>query len=92
MDKRITQILEMVWEINRRGGELVFDMRNNGFQVYDVADGCRNLMYYTGVDETAIYFAEWFEDKYELCISLYIEELKRKLNSEFSLLEVEDNE
>lgn len=79
MDKRITEIMELVCEINRKGGALAFNLSDHGFQVHDTANGCNDILSKTEYHHTVLYFAEWFKDKYEICIVMYLEELKERL-------------
>lgn len=88
MDNRIIEMLLLVYEINKMGGELVFELRRDEFSIHDTKKGCENIIANTDLGQDgkrSVYFEEWFKDSYEECVDTYLKvlnEMKEELNND----------
>lgn len=76
MDKRIQKIVELVFNLNQNGRNLILNLNQICLSVVDVDSECKNLMR-DKVDDiyTTIYFREWYSEHYDQAVNSLLEEL-----------------
>lgn len=79
-NKKIVKIIELVSEINSKGGRLWLSFDNAELSIYDLNERKSFLSLKTkNVVLNEIYFSEYWEDCYETCVSQAISQLEKRL-------------